>query len=652
MVQVPLIPKQAFDRVRAAKVDAFDALALLADMNRINALATIKLAGSGHPGTTMSAMEVVCLLYYRRMNFAQLGIDHPDRDIYFSSKGHDVPGVYAILYSLGILDREPFVNLRRIAGTCGHPDVSTPGIEAHTGSLGTGISKAKGMAFAKRIAGRKGHVYVMTGDGEFQEGQNFEALQSAAHHKVGNLTVIMDHNKVQSDMLVEQIIDLRDLGAKFSAFGWHVARCDGHDLRAMDAILDGFAKVTDQPKILIADTIKGKGVSFMEHTTALKANDGIFKWHSGAPNDEAFEQAMAELRARVAERLAALKLEPWEYESLTPIPGVANPKPEFVAEAYGDALVELGAKRKDLVVLDADLAADCRIRKFERAYPERFIENGIAEQDMVSTAGGLALQGLLPVVNSFGTFLSARANEQIYHNACERTKIIYVMHYAGLIPAGPGHSHQSTRDISLMGAMPGFEILEPATPEESRMVLDYCVNHSTSSCVIRLIIGPSPSRIELPAGYHLQLGKGVTLHEGDDAVLFAYGPIMLTEALGAARQLAEHGFGLKVVNMPWLNRIDEAWLRQAIGGTKPIYVIDDHSIVGGLGDALLNTLADTGLIQGRTFRKFAIEGLPAWGTPTEALRFHGLDAASLANRIFGREISQAERVLEVSEGPH
>src|SRR5947209_12516997 len=161
-----------------------------------------------------------------------------------------------------------------------------------------GISKGRGKAWAKTRSGHGGRVFVMTGDGELQEGQNYEALQSTAQQHVGNLTVIVDHNKVQSDKLVSAIVDLGDLAAKFQAFGWHVARCDGHDLQAIEKVLAEFRQVTDQPKILIADTIKGRGVSFMEHPQALSAGSGYYKWHSGAPDDAAYARAYAELIGR------------------------------------------------------------------------------------------------------------------------------------------------------------------------------------------------------------------------------------------------------------------------------------------------------------------------------------------------------------------
>jgi transketolase len=634
MVQILLIPAREFQRVQKAPLDKSTRLGLFADMCRANTLAGVKRAGSGHLGSSFSAMDIITWLYNEEMNTLSAGLDNPERDIFFSSKGHDVPGHYAVLFALGVLPQEKFLKLRRLGGLDGHPDIKIPGMEANTGSLGMGISKGRGMAWAKTQRGWRGHVYVMTGDGELQEGQIYEALQNTAHQKVGNLTVIVDHNKLQSDKQVCEIIDLGDLEAKFRAFGWHVARCNGHDLAALERVFKEFRTVTDRPKVLIADTIKGRGVSFMEHPAALAANKGLYRWHAGAPDDESFQTGHRELIGRLNERLAALRLAPLELEDVTPPAAAASGVTrEFVAEAYGLALVELAPQHPELVVLDGDLSADCRIRTFENTYPDRFIECGIAEQDMASMAGGLARMGLLPVVNTFASFLAARANEQIYNNASELTRVIYAAHYAGMIPAGPGKSHQSIRDISLLAALPNVVIVQPCNAAEARMATAWCVKEAKENCVLRLVIGPSPRIIELPKDYRLTPGRGVALRDGKDAVLFAYGPVMLHEALSASEQLQQRGFGLKVVNLPWLNRVDRDWLNTEIGACRTVYVLEDHAPVGGLGDRLAAVLFGSPSSPALRFVKFAVEGYPACGTPAEALQAHGLDGASLAKRI-------------------
>ena len=549
-MNLEIIPAKEFTRIMNLDHDFYEEVSLIADMCRANTLAMVKNAGSGHLGSSFSSMDIVTWLYYKELNTIEVGFDNPNRDIYFSSKGHDVPGLYSVLFSLGILTQEQILKLRRIDGLDGHPDIRIRGIEANSGSLGMGISKGRGMAWAKRKLCLTGDIYVMTGDGEFQEGQNYEALQSCVQQKITNLTVIMDHNKVQSDKPVEQIISLGDLEGKIRSFGWHVVRVDGHDFSELDKTFRELKTITDKPKFIIADTIKGKGVSFMEHPAALKNSHGLYPWHAGAPDDESFVTAFNEITGRIDDYLNVTGYSPiikTDIQSLknsgnapgiynalgepvstaAPMNNLLKKNSEYVVEAFGKSLLKEGLRRQDLIVLDADLSSDCRLRYFENAFPDRFIENGIAEQDMVSMAGGLAKMGFLPVVNSFAGFLVSRANEQIYNNCTEKHKIIYACHYAGLIPSGPGKSHQSIRDISLLGALPNMEIIQPCNPVETEMVVYYCVNVATNNCAIRMNISPSPAEISLPRSYQLTKGRGVVLREGRDALMFAYGPVML-----------------------------------------------------------------------------------------------------------------------------
>jgi transketolase len=621
VVTLQLIPREEFER-------AGNDLSLIADMCRANALVAVKRAGSGHLGSSFSALDIVVHLLWRELNVAQVGWDDPNRDVFFSSKGHDVPGLYAALHALGVIPTERLLRLRRLGGLDGHPDVGVPGIEANSGSLGMGLSKGRGTAWAKRHLGRGGRVVVMTGDGELQEGQNWEALAAAAHQGVGNLWGIVDRNELQSDKPTEEILALGALEAKLRSFGWHVETCNGHDHDALArAFADMHGAPDDVPKVLVARTIKGRGVSFMEHPVALREGGGTYRWHAGAPDDEHFERAHAELLARIRERVPDLRLErvpALEETAGEPVSGIGTKRvtDEYVAVAYGEELLRLVAEKPELVVLDADLASDCRIRAVELEQPSRFVEVGIAEQDMVSMAAGLARQGMLPVVNSFASFLASRANEQIYNQASEGTKVVYALHYAGLIPAGPGKSHQSLRDISLLAALPSMTIVQPANPEETRGLLRWAVEEAQENVAIRLAIGPSPRRIEAPV--HVAPGRGNVLREGTDALLFAYGPVMLNEALTAAETL---GSRVQVVNMPWLNRIDPAWLGELVEPFDDLFVVEDHAPVGGLGDALRRAL------EGRAVTVCGVEGWPACGTPPEALRFHGLDGASLADRI-------------------
>ncbi len=642
-----LIKKSEFDKVRSYGGNWATKMELFADMCRYNTLVAVKKAGSGHLGSSLSAIDITTYLYLNEMNVFEVGFDSPDRDIYFSSKGHDVPGLYSLFYALGIIPEEKLLMLRRLHGLDGHPEVRQNGIETSTGSLGMGISKGKGFAWAKSYQHNEGHVYVLTGDGEFQEGQIYESLQATAHQKVSNITAIMDHNKYQTDMLVADVNNIEDVVTKVSAFGWHVVRIDGHDFNVLKKTFEELKKVTDKPKMIIADTIKGKGVSFMEKPlTETFQGKTLYKWHSGAPDDVSYEKGLAELTLTINKLSHKLGIDKIQIpENKSEGKSITKLDKEFVTEAYGEALVEIAKTNKKLVLLDGDLSADCKLRNFEKTYPDRFIENGIAEQDMVSMAGGLARMGLIPVVNTFASFLAARANEQIYNNAGEKTKVIYTCHFSGMIPAGPGKSHQSVRDISLFGALPNLTIIQPCNGDETKWATEYCVNKAKDNCMLRLVIGPSPERIELPEDYKFKIGIGAELTKGNDAILFGYGPVMLHEALVAADYLKKIGFRLKVVNMPWLNKIDNDWLKELVQDQKRIFVLEDHSAIGGLGDRILNALVETNLIAGKEFTNFGLKEYPECGTPLEVLEFHQLDGKSLAQRISGvKDIETAEAV--------
>src|SRR5215216_3616756 len=261
-LELRYVPVTEFRRLLDADVPAVARAEAFAALARINVLYMIAGAWSGHIGTSFSSLEIMSWLFLNELRDLDKG---PDRcDIFFSSKGHDAPALYNVLIGLGLLPAEQLHELRRLHGLPGHPHVETPYVQANTGSLGMGISKAKGMAIANRLLGRPRRIFVLTGDGELQEGQFWESLGSAANRGLGEIVAIVDHNKIQSDTWVQHVSDLGDLEAKLRAFGWHVTRVNGHDVAALERTFRSLDAVTDRPKVVIADTVKGKGVSSME----------------------------------------------------------------------------------------------------------------------------------------------------------------------------------------------------------------------------------------------------------------------------------------------------------------------------------------------------------------------------------------------------
>ena len=628
MSEVQFISPKEVDRIRGSIHDRYARCAAVADICRLNALSMITYAGSGHIGSSFSAMDLVCWLW---MNVLE---DVDPRaagagDRYFSSKGHDVPGLYAVLISLGLLDATYFTQLRCLGGLPGHPDVATPYMVTNTGPLGMGVSKARGLVRANRLNGESGRVFVLAGDGELQEGQFWESLQPTANGRFGEITVIVDHNKLQPDTYVSDVSDLGDIDAKVRSFGWEVARCDGHDFRAIEEALETLAGVPDRPKLLIADTVKGRGVSFMD--PGEMGADRLYGFHSGAPSTDQYEEAAAEIIDRVARGRAEHGVLAPGLDSIRVPTSARLEEPARLIDAYSEALVELAREREDIVALDGDLMLDTGLVPFRDAFPDRFIECGIAEQDMVSQAGALALKGLLPVVHSFACFLSTRANEQIYNNATEQTKVIYHASLAGLLPGGPGHSHQSVRDISAVGSVPNLTMIQPSTELETKLALRWAAEENPGSTYIRLASVPYPVPFSLPTDYRLVPGRGVEIKSGSDAAVIAYGPVMTTEALTAARSLEVEGLSIRVINLPWLNRIDGKWLTEAVEGATSLFLVEDHYEDRGQGAFVTAELMAAGLAIETAV--FGVEGIPACGQNAEVLAHHGLDAHQLAHRI-------------------
>ena len=625
-MQLRYVPLAELERIRSLDADPAERAACFADACRLNALYMIERAGSGHPGTTFSSLDIVSWLHLEVLG---------DGDRYFSSKGHDAPGLYAILAALGRIDFDLIHGLRRLGGLPGHPDVAaTPEVVTSTGSLGMGVSKARGFVLADLLLGRRGRVYVLTGDGELQEGQFWESLQPTANRGLHEITVIVDRNEVQSDTWVSEVSDLGDLVAKVASFGWAVAECDGHDLAALRDTLDGL-EGEKRPKLIVAHTRKGAGVSFMEPRTHLERSDtALYGYHSGAPTEDEYEQALGELRSRLDARLEALgaagvelvEAEPPEHAS------AGDAVRQRLVPAYGEALLEAAEREPRLVALDADLRYDCGLVDFRLRYPERFLECGIAEQDMVSQAGTMALAGLLPVVHSFACFLSTRPNEQIYNNATEGSKVIYVGSLAGLVPGGPGHSHQSVRDISTLGAVPGMALLEPSSESEVRAVVDWAVHQAPSSVYIRLVSVRWVLGFDPPEVAELVPGRGTVLQTGGDGIFVGAGPVMVGGAWRAAELLAEDGLEFGVVSLPWLRDVDGVWLAEVAGGAR-IVTLDNHYLAGGQGDAVLAALAAEAPDAAARVTKIGVEEVPRSGENNETLRVHRLDGEGIAGRV-------------------
>ena len=618
------IPQSEFERILSSNLEFNDKIKVYAQACRVNILYMIANAGSGHIGSSFSSIEIMTYINLKKVYSSS-------ESLFFSSKGHDAPALYSVLTAMNKIDFQLIDKLRRIDGLPGHPDINTPHIITNTGSLGMGISKAKGFIIANRLEGIKKQVFVLLGDGELQEGQIWESLLSAANFKLNELIVIVDHNKLQSDTLVRKVSDLGNLENKFKAFDFNVYRCDGNSIEDFDDVInkiDNFS--SDKPNVIIADTIKGKGVSFMEHTS-IDSDVELYKFHSGAPSSENYFKGADELFTSLNKLTTDLEFKEITFtiKSTKDKPTIENT--ERLIDKYSDVLIDLAEENNNIVVLDADLVLDTGLIPFKENFPDRFIECGIAAQDMVSMAGGLATMGKLPIVHSFSCFLSTRPNEQMYNNSTEKNKIIYIGSLAGVLPAGPGHSHQAIRDIATVGSIPGLVMFEPSCNADLEMLMNWSIKENHESVYVRLCSLPYVKNISLPKNYKIKKGCGFNLNKGNNISIITYGPIMLNICMEVISNLKKHDLNVNLFSLPFLNYVDKDWFFTNFKNQTNIFHLENHYSNGGQSQYITEALLS--FENNIKYKKFGISDVPPSGTNEEVLTHLGFNSVKISEKI-------------------
>ena len=624
------VPLEIFNNLLKKEIQPEIKSELLSYLCRINILYMINKAGSGHIGSSFSSIDLMSWIFLEYVLNKDSTLNY-----FFSSKGHDAPALYSVMSSLGLIDFQLIHKLRKIDGLPGHPDINTPNVITNTGSLGMGISKAKGIIKANRLKNIPCRVFVMTGDGELQEGQFWESLMRVKQEKLHELIIIVDNNKFQSDRTVESTSNLGRLKEKLTSFGIETIQVNGNNVFDFSKSIKELIN-NNQPSALIADTVKGNGASLLEGNNL---NPGKFyKFHSGTITDELYKKCISELSSKINQTLEmnsiSLEFRLENYNQSKSFISNSDNKKSLIKE-YSYSLLKEARKNDKIVALDGDLILDTGLIPFEKEFPDRFFECGIAEQDMVSQAGTFALEGFLPIVHSFASFLSTRPNEQIYNNSTENSKIIYVGSLAGILPGGPGHSHQSVRDIASLSGIPNLKIVQPSCSKEVSMILNSCIKDLKDSSYIRLSSIPVEISFSLPEEYKIEKGKGTTIAEGEDVVVFSYGPVMLNELFKARSELMKTGIKIKIINLPWLNYVNSGWLKEQIKGFSFLFTLDDHYESGGQGEMLLSNISqqDDKSDFPKIFSKIGIKEVPKCGSNEEVLKYHKLDSLNLAKRI-------------------
>ncbi len=557
-------------------------------------------AKSGHPGGSLSSIDYLSLLY------TQI-IVHTNDPVIISN-GHISPALYAVLAELGAINKKDLLqNFRRSASIFeGHVARTVPGVWYGTGPLGIGTSVASGLALAQKLAKQNRKVFVTLGDGESEEGQVYEMMNFATKYKLNNLIAFVDLNQVQLSDSVQKVMP-HDLHKIFTACGWEVITVDGHDFQKLSEALSKAYKSSAKPVVLLAETIMGRGISFMEST----GRQHKATWHGTPPTKEQAAKALAELKLtkKQEEILSVFKKQnkwrPNKVENTKPLTklkvNIGKAKIYTANEsldcrsAYGNALLDLGKLNPNIVALSADLSESVKTNLFKEKFPERYIECGIAEQHMVSCAGGLSLAGLIPFASTYGVFMTSRAKDQARINDINDTNVKMVATHCGLSVGEDGPTHQAIDDVGSMLGLHNTMIIEPADPNQTDHIIRYVASHY-GNFYVRMgrhkvpILTKADGTIFFDAKYKYQYGRSDILRPGTDLTLCASGS-MVAVALRALTELKythkKLSIELVIINSP---KVFDETVLASIQKTKKVLTIEDHNTHSGFGAQLAREL--------------------------------------------------------------
>ena len=607
------------------------ALERVATRLRIASVRATSAAGSGHPSSCCSAADIIAALFFGHMRFDPQDPQNHDNDRFILSKGHAAPLLYAAWAEAGFVPPDDLLKLRRIdCDLEGHPTPRLPFVDVATGSLGQGICAAVGIALNARRIGSDYRTYVLIGDGESAEGSVWEAAQVADNYRLDNLCAITDVNGFGQSRATQWGHDMAAYRDRWQAFGWHAIVVDGHDVGAIVAALEEARGTTGRPAMILARTVKGKGVSLIE------GKDG---WHgkpikAGADLDAALD----ELRGRLGPGTAIPAIPP-------PVPSDAAahvpagpprlPSPPAYERgsqvatrtAYGDALAALGATDPRIVALDADVGNSTFSQTFERAHPDRFVETHIAEQAMVGAAMGLASRSAIPFPSTFAAFLT-RASDFVRMAGIGGMNIKLAGSHAGISIGEDGPSQMALEDLAMMRAVPGCAVLYPCDAVSTARLVEAAAGRDgmvyirTSRPRTPVIYGPDD---EFPIG-----GSRVVRESPDDAATVVAAGVTVFEALRAHDALAAEGIPIRVVDAYSVQPVDRKTLVDAARRTgNRLITVEDHYAAGGLGDAVSEAVAADGIV----VERLAVREVPRSGPPDELLERFGISASCIVAAV-------------------
>jgi transketolase len=610
------------------------ALKNIATRLRIDSVRATSEAGSGHPTSCCSMADIMAALFFAEMRFDPKAPQNPDSDRFVLSKGHAAPILYAAWAEAGAFDRSELLKLRRIDSDLeGHPTPRLSFVDVATGSLGQGICAAIGIALNARRIKSAYRTYVLLGDGESAEGSVWEAANVGSADGLDNLCGITDVNGLGQSRPTMWNHHMEQFERRWSAFGWNAIVIDGHDMNAILDALEQARNTTGRPTMILARTIKGKGVSFVE---------GKGGWHGKAfKKGEEMDRAIAELEQQFvpvpesgpAANLAAQIPKPTSVPRavVTPQP-VAPPaykRGDEVAtrEAYGAAIAKLGEADSRVVALDADVKNSTFSEKFEKALPDRFYETFIAEQAMVGAAMGLAARGAIPFPSTFACFLT-RAADFIRMAAISNVNVKLAGSHAGVSIGEDGPSQMALEDLAMCRAQPNCTVLYPSDAVSTERLVALMAYHPGLAYM-------RTSRPKTPVIYSndetFTIGGLKVLRESDSDVATVIGAgVTLFEALKAYDQLKAAGTSIRVIDLYSVAPIDRDGLVKAGRATKGrLITVEDHYAAGGIGDAVAEAVAGAGL----TVHRLAVREIPRSGKADELLERFGISAKHIVEEV-------------------
>ncbi len=603
-------------------------LADLAAQLRIDSIRCTTAAGSGHPSSSMSAADIMAVLFgkYLRFDFQQPHARNNDR--FVLSKGHACPVLYSAFKAAGAIDDRELLSLRQFGSRLeGHPNPHVlPLVDVATGSLGQGLAIGVGMALTARMDGLPFRTYVLMGDSETAEGSVWEAFDKASHYQLDNLCAVIDVNRLGQSRETELGWNVEAYVARARAFGWHAIALDGHDLGAIDRAFAEAQKTKGQPTCLVCKTEKGHGYSLIAN------KDG---WHGKPLPEDKARDAIRELGGERNVRIQVSK--PEVVTAPRPDAGAPLTLPTYKAgdtvatrKAYGDALLALGNARPDVVVLDAEVSNSTYSNEFGKAHPKRYFEMFIAEQNMVSSAVGMAVLGKKAFVSTFAAFLS-RAYDQIRMAAVSNATLHLCGSHAGVSIGEDGPSQMGLEDLAMMRAVSGSTVLYPCDANQTARLLEQ-VLECQGITYLRTTREKTP--VLYPATETFPIaGSKVLRRSGDDVATVVAAGITLHEALKAHDRLKRDGIRVRVIDLYSVKPVDAKTLHEAARETQGrLVVVEDHWAEGGLTDAVLEAfLGERERLP--TVARLAVAKLPGSGKPAELLNAAGIDAEHIVECV-------------------